>query len=65
MRAPFPRGRSGGLARASRAWRSLDGTFMPESAKIEARMADYERYAAGGRARAARAARGTEGTFLA
>jgi len=37
---------------------------MPESAKIEAQIAEYDRYAAGGRARAARAARSSDGTFL-
>lgn len=31
MRAPLPRGRAGGLARARTAWRYFDGTFMPES----------------------------------
>jgi len=45
MRAPSPRGRAGGLARARRAWRYFDGTFM-------ARRLRYERYATGGRARA-------------
>ena len=64
MRAPSPRGRAGGLARARGAWRYFDGTFMPESAKIEAQIAEYDRYAAGGRARAARAARSSDGTFL-
>lgn len=64
MRAPLPRGRAGGLARARSAWRYFDGTFMPESEKSEANLADYERFAAGGRARAARAARDTDGTFL-
>jgi hypothetical protein len=44
-------GRTGGLARASTAWRYLDGTFMPESEKAEARFQEYERYAIGGRAR--------------
>jgi hypothetical protein len=64
MRAPLPRGRAGGLARARSAWRFFDGTFMPESEKVEARLADYERYAAGGRARAARAVRSADGTFM-
>ncbi len=64
MRAPLPRGRAGGLTRARGAWRYFDGTFMPESAKIEAQIAEYDRYAAGGRARAARAARSSDGTFL-
>ena len=63
MRAPLPRGRAGGLARASTAWRYFDGTFMPESEKSEAYLADYERYASGGRARAARASRNKDGTF--
>jgi hypothetical protein len=45
MRAPVPRGRAGGLARARRAWRYLDGTFMPESEKEAAYLEDYERYA--------------------
>src|ERR1035441_6458420 len=31
MRAPVRRGRAGGLARASTAWRYFDGTFIPES----------------------------------
>jgi hypothetical protein len=64
MRAPSPRGRAGGLARARSAWRYFDGTFMPESLKMEARLADYERYATGGRARAGRAKRAADGTFL-
>jgi hypothetical protein len=64
MRAPNPRGRAGGLARARSAWRYFDGTFMPESAKLEARIAEYDRDAAGGRARTARAVRATDGTFL-
>ena len=64
MRAPLPRGRAGGIARARSAWRYFDGTFMPESAKLEAVVADYERYAAGGRARAAEATRATDGTFM-
>jgi hypothetical protein len=49
------RGRAGGLARARQAWRSLDETFMPESAKQEAYVREYERYAASGRARASTA----------
>jgi len=64
MRAPLPRGRAGGLARVQRAWRYLDGAFMPESEKHEAFLQYYERFAAGGRARAAQAARATDGTFL-
>jgi len=64
MRAPNPRGRAGGLARSRRAWRYVDGTFMPESAKTDAQIAEYERYAAGGRARAALASRSIDGTFL-
>jgi hypothetical protein len=56
--------RAGGLARARSAWRHFDGTFMPESAKIEAQIAEYDRYVAGRRARAARAARSRDGTFL-
>lgn len=63
MRAPKPRGRAGGLARASTAWRYFDGTFMPESEKEAADLQEYERYAAGGRARAATAARYEDGTF--
>jgi hypothetical protein len=63
MRAPSPRGRAGGLARARGAWRYFDGTFMPESEKSEAYLADYERYAAGGRARAANAFRRPDGRF--
>jgi len=64
MRAPLPRGRAGGLARAQTAWRHFDGTFMRESEKNEAWQAEYERYAAGGRARAQRAERGTDGRFM-
>jgi hypothetical protein len=64
MRAPLPRGRAGGLARARKAWRYFDGTFMPESEKAEAYRAEYERYAAGGRLRARTALRADNGTFL-
>jgi hypothetical protein len=64
MRASLPRGRAGGLARTRGARRYFDGTFMPESAKLEALVADYERYAADGRARAAEATRATDGTFM-
>lgn len=64
MRAPIPRGRVGGLARARSAWRYSDGTFMPESEKFEAYCEEYERYAAGGRARAAVANRAADGTFI-
>jgi hypothetical protein len=64
MRAPLPRGRAGGVARARTAWRYFDGTFMPESEKLEAFKSDYERYAAGGRARAASAVRDEIGRFL-
>jgi hypothetical protein len=64
MRAPLPRGRAGGLARARDAWRYFDGTFMPESEKLEAYREQRERFAAGGRARAANAARSADGTFL-
>jgi hypothetical protein len=63
MRAPLARGRAGGLARARKAWRYFDGTFMPESAKFEAYREEYERYAAGGRVRAANARRAADGTF--
>lgn len=63
MRAPLPRGRAGGLARSRQAWRHFDGTFMPESAKFDALLADYERYAAGGRSRARTASRRADGTF--
>lgn len=63
MGAPLPRGRSGGLARSRTAWRCSDGTFMPESAKFEASISEYERYAAGGRARSTRASRNDDGTF--
>jgi hypothetical protein len=59
-----PRGRAGGLARAQNEWRYLDGTFMSESQKHEACLADYERYAVGDRTRAAQAARASDGTFL-
>jgi len=55
MRTPSPRGRPGGLARASNAWRYFDGTFMPESEKIEAARNYHERFAVGGRARRSRA----------
>jgi hypothetical protein len=64
MRAPLPRGRAGGLARASSAWRYFDGTFMPESQKLEAHRLEYERYARGGRSRASGARRAADGTFL-
>ncbi len=63
MRTPLPRGRAGGLARARSAWRYFDGTFMPESEKSEAYLADYERYAIGGRARAANVLRRPNGRF--
>lgn len=66
MRAPLPaqpRGRAGGLARATSAWRYFDGTFMLESEKDAAYIEEYERYAAGGRARAGSARRGADGTF--
>ena len=64
MRAPLPRGRTGGLARARTAWRYFDGTFMPESEKEAAYAEEYERYAKGGRARAASASRSGLGSFL-
>ena len=64
MRAPLPRGRAGGLARARCAWRYFDGTFMPESEKEAAYIEEYERYAAGGRARAESADRNPDGTFV-
>ena len=51
------------LARARSAWRYFDGTFMPESVKLEAHFARYERYSAGGRARVATAKRYGDGTF--
>jgi hypothetical protein len=63
MRTPPPRGRAGGLARARTAWRYLDGTFMPESVKLEAYREEYERHSAGGRARARTALRNPDGTF--
>ena len=63
MRAPSPRGRAGGVARARSAWRYFDSTFMAESEKLEGHRLEYERYAAGGRARAATAQRLTDGTF--
>ncbi len=62
--APLPCGKAGGLARARWAWRYSDGTFMPESEKIESYRQEYERHAAGGRARATRARRASDGTFL-
>jgi len=68
MRAPLPRGRAGGRARAKTAWRYLDGTFMPESGQLAAtnefEFEAYERHAAGGRARASNARRAEDGTFL-
>jgi hypothetical protein len=64
MRLPMLRGRAGGLARSKRAWRYLDGTFMPESEKREAFIMEHERYARGGRARAKTAERAGDGTFL-
>jgi hypothetical protein len=64
LRAPLPRGRAGGLVRARTAWRYFDGTFMPESEKDSAALAEYERYVAGGRARARSAVRARGGTFL-
>jgi hypothetical protein len=63
MRARPARGRAGDVARARRASRYLDGTFMPESAKREYYFAEYERFAIGGRARAASARRARDGTF--
>jgi hypothetical protein len=63
MRMPPPRGRAGGLARARSAWRYFDGTFMAESQKTAAYLAEYERFAAGGRARASSALRHSDGTF--
>jgi hypothetical protein len=63
MRAPLPRGRAGGLARARSAWRYFDGTFMPESEKEAAYLEEYERYAAGGRTRAALGVRDARGRF--
>ncbi len=63
MRAPLPRGRAGGYERARSAWRYFDGTFMPESEKLHARNAEYERHAAGGRKRAEQAQRAPNGTF--
>lgn len=63
MRAPAPRGRAGGLARARGAWRYFDGTFMSESEKLEAYRQDYERFAAGGRARARFGGRDSRGRF--
>jgi hypothetical protein len=64
MLAPLPRGKAGGIARAKSAWRYLNGTFMPESEKLELYRCEYERYAAGGRARTANARRALDGTFL-
>jgi hypothetical protein len=67
MRAPLPRGRAGGLARARNAWRHMDGTFVPEAecaaAMEQFELADYERYATRGRARARSAVRSKDGTF--
>jgi hypothetical protein len=51
-------------SRARSAWRYFDGTFMPESEKIEAYRVEYERFASGGRVRAAKALRARDGTFL-
>jgi hypothetical protein len=64
MIATLLSGRAVGMARSRKAWRYFDGTFMPESAKLEAYFAGFERYACGGRARAAGARRSSEGTFL-
>ncbi|MGO9801049.1 MAG: hypothetical protein ACLPQ0_16450 [Candidatus Binatus sp.] len=47
-----------------RARRYLDGTFMPESKKSEAYLAECERYAAGGYGRARFATRDERGRFL-
>jgi hypothetical protein len=47
MRAPVPRGRAGGIARARTAWRYLYGIFMSASKKEAAYLAEYERYAVG------------------
>jgi hypothetical protein len=62
------RGRAGGLACATGAWRYSDGTFMPDREKVAAiehyEAQEYERYASGGRTRAARALRAADGTFL-
>jgi hypothetical protein len=63
MRVPSSRGRAGGLARARSAWQYFDGTFMSESSKLEARIAEYERYATGGRVRASDAQRHEMGKF--
>jgi hypothetical protein len=63
MRRQLPRGRAGGIARASSAWRYFDGTFMPESEKDVAHREEYERFAAGGRARARGARRFADGSF--
>jgi hypothetical protein len=62
--APLPPGKAVGLARARRAWRYSDGTFMAESEKFEAYRQEYESHAAGGRVRAATAERAADGTFL-
>jgi hypothetical protein len=43
------------------AWRYFDGSFMPESVKLEARIAEYERTAIGGRKRAETAPRRADG----
>ncbi len=64
MRAPLPRGRAGGMARASSAGRYFDGTFMPPSEKREAYRLDYERFARGGRVRATLGLRGPDGRFV-
>ena len=56
-------GRAGSLARARTAWRYLDGTFMPESVRLDAYREEYERHAAGGGARANFAVRNRDGTF--
>lgn len=67
MRRPLARGRAGGLARAARAWRNDDGTFISEEEREcvieEAEAEEYEMRAAGGRARAASARRRGDGTF--
>lgn len=64
MRAPLPRGRTGGLARARSARRYYDGTFMPESEKEAAYFDEYERFARGGRVRTATGSRAPDGTFF-
>jgi hypothetical protein len=46
------------------AWRCADGSFMPESDKMEAYRVEYERYAVGGSTRARTTRRAIKGTLF-